>query len=84
MVEYEMGEGIRRRMKKQIPTLRAFVSVNNWSYIINGKNNGMRVAFEQFGSCTPRLYLESWLDSLPKEERQKLSKECDERKDIID
>ena len=64
--------------------LRAFVSKNSWSYIINEKGNAMRITFQQFGSCTPELFLEGWLAGLSEKKKRELSKQCDEVKNTID
>ena len=77
----ETGRNPNLEIKKG---LRAFVSKNMWSYIINEKGNAMRVTFQQFGSCTPELFLQGWLEGLSEKEKRELSKQCDETKDTID
>jgi len=64
--------------------LRAFVSANNWSYIINGNGNALRMSFPQFGSCTPELFLQGYIIGLSEKKRRELSKRCDEAKDTMD
>jgi len=64
--------------------LRAFVSPGQWSYVINEKGNALRMTFQQFGSCTPELFLEGYIVGLSEKEKRKLSKQCDEAKDTID
>ena len=64
--------------------LRAFVSKGMWSYFINEKGNAMRVTFQQFGSCTPELFLQGYLEGLSKKKKRELSKQCDEAQHEVD
>ena len=64
--------------KKYINGLRAYVSPNTWSYVINENGKAMCYSFQRFGSCTPELYLQGWLDGLSKAKARKISKQCDE------
>jgi len=75
------GEYLGGEMKT---SLKAFVSKNDYSYIINEKGNAMRATLERFGSCTPQLYLQGWLDALSEKRKQEISEECDKSKDIVD
>ena len=71
--------------KLEIPKgLRAFVSKGQWSYVINENGNALRMTFPQFGSCTPELYLQGWLDGLSEKKKREMSKQCDEAKDALD
>ena len=64
--------------------LRGFVSAGTWSYIINENGNAMRITFQQFGSCTPELFLNGYIEGLSEKKKRELSKQCDKAKDIVD
>ena len=68
-------------MRKEI---KAFVSANCWSYIINQNGNAKRITLYGYGSCTPVEGLDNWLSKLPYKEIEKLSEECDRAKDNLD
>ncbi len=68
-------------MKKK--GLKAFVSANFWSYVINDKGNGFAVTLEGYGSCTPENALQNWIDNLTKRRWNEIYKECDKKKEKI-
>ena len=64
--------------------LRAFVSENSWSYIINEKGNAKRITFVGYGSCTPIEVLQAWIDNMSESLKSKESASCDLTQDMID
>lgn len=65
-------------------TLKAIVSVRDWSYIVNENGNSVRATLIGYGSCTPAPALQGWIDKMSPEEFEKIWQECETRRDIQD